>query len=174
MSGKDEKYWKILNSCITLEIELGHLKWKLSDLQRKSKVSRTLIYYYFGKNKLNIVREACLFFGPLLSGIDANLMEMYSKNDIANALHNNKKLLQNVPALIPFYFLHRDQKNEIGELIRSYELKGIQKRKKFYPHLSDTEARCLFALQMGLSLFPLIQTLKDFETGLAMISLKKV
>lgn len=171
MNTKDKKYWDILNSCIQLEITHGHLKWKISDLHRKSKVSRTLIYYYFGKIKKNIVLEACHYFGSILSGVDPELMDLYTKGEVAKALYLNKLALIKVPALIPFYFLYRDSKDEVGAIIRDYETKGIKKRKHFYPHLSESEARALFGLQMGLSLFDKILTQKEIEIGLNMIKL---
>ncbi len=173
MSSKDKKYWDILNSCINLEISRGHLKWKISDLHRKSKVSRALIYYDFGKNKNNIVIEACHYFGSFFSGTNDDLMNLYSKGEVSKALYLNKQALLKIPSLIPFYFMFKDSKDEIGEVIRGYEAKGIKKRRHFYPHLSETEARALFALQMGLSLFGKISTQKEIEVGLNMIKLTK-
>lgn len=172
-NSKDDKYWAILNSCIQLEISHGHLLWKLSDLHRKSKVSRTLIYYYFGKNKKNIVLEACHYFGRILSGTDEKLMKLYEQNNMTEAMFVNKEMLLKLPSLIPFYFLYRNSKNEIGEIIRDYELRGIKKRKHFFPKLNETELRVLFSLQMGLSLSSQVTTKKEIEIGLNMIKLSK-
>lgn len=171
MNTKDEKYWRILNSCIQLEMSHGHLKWKLSDLHRMSKVSRALIYYYFGKSKKNIVLEACHYFGSILSGVDPELMAFYENGQVAQALYKNKMMLIKVPALIPFYFLFREHEDEIGNIIRDYEAKGIKKRKLFYPHLNDVQIKALFALQMGLSLSNRIVNLREIEIGLSMIKL---
>ena len=52
---KDETYWKILDAVIALEIRRGHQKWTISELSRLSGITRTLIYYYFGKSKLEIL-----------------------------------------------------------------------------------------------------------------------
>lgn len=173
INNKDKKYWAILNSCIQLEISHGHLKWKISDLHRKSKVSRTLIYYYFGKNRKNILLEACHYFGSILSGLDPELMILYEKGQLAEAIYRNKQMLLKIPALIPFYFLFRDREGEIGDIIRDYESKGVKKRKHFFSHLTDQETKALFALQMGLSFSNLMVTKKDIEVGFSMLKISK-
>jgi Bacterial regulatory proteins, tetR family len=161
---KDEKYWKILNSCIRLELRHGHLKWTMAALHRESKVSRPLIYYYFGRSKKNIILEACHYFGVLLSGTDQLKMKLYDENQVAKALLESKELLIKSPDLVSFYFMHRHSKNEIGELIRSYERKGIKKREKFLKNEKD--AVVLFALHMGISLCSQIYDLEGIQSCL--------
>ncbi|TNF29269.1 MAG: TetR family transcriptional regulator, partial [Deltaproteobacteria bacterium] len=36
----------------------GHLEWRLSDIAKDADVTRSLIYYYFGKEKDLILEEA--------------------------------------------------------------------------------------------------------------------
>jgi hypothetical protein len=167
---KDRVYWTILNEAIYLEIRGGHLKWTYAELARRSHVSRSLIYYYFGKDKMNLLKEACVLFGELLAGTNKEKMQYWSEGDFVQGIREAKELFKVCPSIIPFYYLHRDKKNEIGELIRSMEKKGIKKRKKFFPHLDDAQARLLFALQFGISSFPGVKD-KDLELCEQMIAI---
>lgn len=153
-SNKDEVYKAVLNSAIELDIQLGHLKWTYSLLARKSKISRTLIYYYFGKLKINILKEATHLFGKELSGVEHERMKFWQEGQIDSGLIKTRELFKVYPYLIPFYFMYRSQKNEIGELIRSYEKEGHNKRKKFFPKLKDSELKSLYAFHLGLVVFP--------------------
>ena len=63
------------------ELIKGHLKWSLSDISKHSGVTRSLIYYYMGKEKEQILEEAIrfmleLFFNTNLEkgiGVDARM-----------------------------------------------------------------------------------------------------
>ena len=48
---KDETFWSVLYSAIELDFKRGHLRGTMSELSRMSNVTRSLIYYYFGKSK---------------------------------------------------------------------------------------------------------------------------
>ena len=169
---KDRVFWSILNEAIYLEIKGGHLKWTYAELARRSGVSRSLIYYYFGKAKINLLKEACVLFGELMAGTNKEKMQYWKEGDYVQGIIEAKALFEVCPSLIPFYYLNRDKQNEIGELIRKYEKKGISKRKKFFPHLSDGEARLLFALQFGISSFPGVRS-KDVELCDSFLSIPK-
>jgi hypothetical protein len=149
----------------------GHLKWTIAELSRKSKIPRTSIYYYLGKNKMQMLLEAIHFFGKFLAGLDNEQMQNYSNKEYAKAMFKSKQLLQKIPNLIPFYFIHRDGSNEIGEWIRYYEKEGINKRKLFFPQLSNAEALAIFYLQMGISLSSQIKTEKEISNALSFIKL---
>lgn len=168
LEGKDKTYWAILDSAILLDIQLGHLKWTYSQLSRKSKQTRSLIYYYFGKSKIGILQEACKLFGEFLSGTSELHLKFWEEKKYLEATLVTRNILEKSPSLLPFYFLYRGKENEIGELIREYERRGIQKRKKFLPNLTTAQARALFALQMGISTCPEMKT-KDIEEALKII-----
>lgn len=151
---KEEVYKAVLNSAVELDIQLGHLKWTYTLLAKKSGISRTLIYYYFGKEKINILKEACLLFGEELAGIGEERMTAWKEGRIDIGLNKTRSLFKDYPYLVPFYYLYRTQENEIGELIKRYENEGYKKRKKFFPEMSDQELRIMFSLHMGLATFP--------------------
>lgn len=150
---KEEVFKAVLNAAIELDIQMGHLKWNYTTLASKSKISRTLIYYYFGKSKINILKEACHLFGHELAGRNQERTKMWESNNITAGLMKTRQLFKEYPFLIPYYFLNRANGNEIGELIRSYESEGQKKRKEFFPHLSDSEIRIMYATHLGLTIF---------------------
>ncbi len=155
---KEDVYKAVLNAAIELDIQLGNLKWTYTLLSKKSKISRTLIYYYFGKEKINILKEACLLFGDEFSGKGQERMEAWESGNIDIGLNKTRSLVKDYPYLIAFYFLYRDKKNEIGDLIRKCESDGYQKRKHFFPELSDKELRIMFSFHLGLVAFPYLES----------------
>lgn len=166
---KEEIYKAVLNAAVELEIQLGHLKWTYSLLARRSKISRSLIYYYFGKSKINILKEATLLFGQELSGVVDDRMKFWAEGKIENGLLKTRELFKVYPYLVPFYFLYRSKDNEIGELIRKYENEGHKKRKKFFPNHSDSELKALYAFHLGLATFPGLKP-EDIQTACKIIN----
>ena len=166
---KEEVYKSVLNAAIELEIQLGHLKWTYTLLSKKSKVSRPLIYYYFGKEKINIVIEACNLFGQILAGTTKERMQAWEDGNIEDMLEQTRVLLSNYPYLTPYYFLYRNKDNEVGHLIRKYEQDGFTKRKKFFPKLNASEQRIMFAFHLGLVTFPHIEG-SDIKNACSFIS----
>jgi AcrR family transcriptional regulator len=171
MKNKDATWWSVLRAAIELDIKRDHLKWRMSDLSRASGVSRSLIYYYFGRDRSAILSEAIRLFGEPLSGIAKNHMDLWDRKAYAEALFKARQILERIPQIFIFYLLHRNAESEIGELIRQFEKKGIQKRKKFFPSLDDQGARALYSLQMGICIGPL-KTLEEMKRAVEMIKVK--
>jgi len=155
-ASKEEVYKAVLNAAIELDIQQGHLKWTYTILARRSKISRSLIYYYFGKEKINILKEACLLFGDEMAGNGEERMQAWKEGKISKGLIKSKELVKEYPYLLPFYFIYRTQENEIGELIRRFESEGEAKREQFFPNLSKQERRIMMSFHMGLVFFPFI------------------
>jgi AcrR family transcriptional regulator len=154
VSQKDENYWRILNSAVSLDIRHGHLKWTMTQLSRVSHVSRTLIYYYFGKSKQTILTEAISLFGAEFAGETPERINKWKGGELAETFLASRELLLRAPALIPFYFLNRSLKNEIGESIRSKEKAFRKKISQFFPDLTLGQREFLFAFFWGLVFAP--------------------
>ena len=151
---KEEIHKAVLNTALNLDIRYGHLKWNYTILSKESEVSRSLIYYYFGKDKINILKEACFLFGDELSGKGKERTQAWENGRVDIGLNKTRDLLKDYPSILPFYFFYRDQTNEIGEIIRSYEEENFKKRKKFFPHLSSSQIRIMFSLHLGIIASP--------------------
>jgi hypothetical protein len=144
-SKKDEKYWAVLNAAVSLDIRFGHQKWAMTQLSRQSKVSRTLIYYYFGKSKLGILREAVNLFGAEFAGETPERLAMWKEGRIAESILKSRALLGLIPPLIPFYLLNRELDNELGDAIRLKEKFFKTKLLSFFPHLTADQVNGFFA-----------------------------
>src|SRR5262249_15127056 len=59
----------ILEAMLLLENEKGHLRWKISDVARVAKVSRTLVYYYFGRTKQELLETGVELLGEEYFGL---------------------------------------------------------------------------------------------------------
>lgn len=151
---KEEVHCAVLNAAMDLDIQKGHLKWTYTELSKRSEISRTLIYYYFGKEKVNILKEACILFGDELAGKGEERTNAWKEQRIDIGLNKTRDLFKSYPSILPFYFLYRSQENEIGEIIREYEKEAFSKRKKFFPNLSESQIRVMFAYHLGLVSFP--------------------
>lgn len=70
---------KIIIAVFNLEVSKGHFKWSISHIARSCKISRTLVYYYFGNTKQKI----------LLNCLEALTRELYGLSEIR---HDFKKI----------------------------------------------------------------------------------
>ena len=67
---KEQKMLHMSACALSLEVNTGHLKWKVTELERKSGLSRSLIYRYFGSTKTIILRNALDIFVKNFYGIE--------------------------------------------------------------------------------------------------------
>ena len=152
MRSKDSKIRSLYYASIELDTIKGHLRWSMSALAKEAGVSRTLIYHYFDGDKEKILLEAITYVGQELAGITKNKLDYWDKSDFITGIIESRKIL--TPKVIAFYFTHRDKESEIGNIIRDFEKKGLEKRAKFFSAVKDEELRFLYSIQFGLSLCP--------------------
>ncbi|MCB0357357.1 MAG: helix-turn-helix transcriptional regulator, partial [Bdellovibrionales bacterium] len=98
----DENYWKILNAALELDVKKGHLKWTVSDLSRKSGITRSLIYYYFGRSKSSILNEAIKLIGHEVAGLTPEREEMWNLGDFIASMKQARRTIENAPYLSLF------------------------------------------------------------------------
>lgn len=143
-----EVHFKILNAVTKLEISKGHLKWKISDVAKEADVTRSLVYYYLGKDKEVILKEAIKY---MLESV-FNLFEdepVRVKYRIKIALEQIKQM----PYLMVLFVLNRRADNEIGEIIRHAEMELFQLLKKIYPQMSDDQVLQLYIMELGAAVY---------------------
>jgi AcrR family transcriptional regulator len=151
---KKDIYWQVLNAAISLDIKKGSLKWSMTDLAKNSKVSRTLIYYYFGKSKEGILLEAIDLFGQELSGSTPERMAAWKAGRIAETLLATRDLMNLSPSIRIFYHLNKEKDTDVGLRIRDFEKKLFKKIGAFFPQLKKADHEGLFALILGIALTP--------------------
>ncbi|OIQ20898.1 MAG: hypothetical protein BM556_02855 [Bacteriovorax sp. MedPE-SWde] len=139
-----EVHFRILNAVTKLEISKGHLKWKISDVAKEADVTRSLVYYYLGKDKEVILKEAVKF---MLDSV-FNLFEdepVRVKYRMKIALEQIKSM----PYLMVLFVLNRREDNEIGEIIRNGERELFGLLQKIYPQMTDKDILQLYLLELG-------------------------
>ena len=153
---KDETFWKVLNAAIELDYKKGHGKWTISDLARKSEITRSLIYYYFGKEKENIIEEAVKIIGEEMIGMSPERQALWKRGDLVESMLQARRIYEKCPALCPFALEHYNRPTEIGKTIRHLENEFCLKLKATFPHLDDGQIRSLYSVYWGLSFAPLV------------------
>ncbi|MCB0420014.1 MAG: TetR/AcrR family transcriptional regulator [Bdellovibrionales bacterium] len=152
---KDEAFWKILSAAMGLDISKGHLKWNMAELSRKAKVTRSLIYYYFGQSKMDILNEAVNMIGEELVGLNEERDEMWRKGELLESLKASREVLKKAPFIPCFYLTHRaDNNSSLGAALIQIEKRFVHKIRKFYPAVNETQAESLFAIYWGAAFSP--------------------
>ena len=154
LSAKDETYWNVLNAAIQLDFSRGHLRWTMSELSRVSKITRSLIYYYFGKSKEGLLAEAVKLIGEEFFGLNEGRLELWQQGRIADSVILTRHLLEKSPHMVAFYMVHRQADSEIGRSLRSLEVEYMKKLKRFFTKASEPSIEALFSLFLGLVFAP--------------------
>lgn len=142
---KDDIYFKICNSVLKLELSTGHLKWKLSEVARDADVTRSLIYYYFGKEKETILKEACRF---MLSFIFTE--EFMESDDPMQRFKDNILKIKKMPYLLAHFALAKNDESELGEEIRRAENEHFRRQLIKYPKNTIEDIHRVYAAQLGI------------------------
>lgn len=150
---KEEIYWSVLNAAILLDFKRGHMRWSMSELSRTSKVTRSLIYYYFGKSKESILLEGVKMIGEEFFGLNPARLDLWAKGKIAESVIETRRLLEKSPNMAAFYMVYREDESQFGKSIQALEREYKQKLKKFFKG-SDSSMESIFGLFMGLVIAP--------------------
>ncbi len=146
----------ILNLVLMSEVTKGHLKWKVADLSRKLNVSRSLIYYHFGKSK-DAILESCYdmiaqeFYGL---NLDKSPLRKLDENLIKNSLLKTQSIYLNNPAIVIFFHRWRIKPSEIQTKIIKIEDQFRKQLQAVFPELSPTDIKTLHTLMHGVVTAP--------------------
>jgi AcrR family transcriptional regulator len=151
---KEDIYWAVLDSVIRLDIQKGHLSWTISDLARASKITRPLIYYYFGNSKENIMKTAIEFLGEEYFGLSDARIKLWSEGKVVESVLLSRLLCQKAPYVHIFFMIRRNQNSFVGETLREYESRYRNKIRKFYPNVTNDSIDALAAVFFGLVAMP--------------------
>jgi AcrR family transcriptional regulator len=151
---KDEIFWKVLNCALELEFRKGHLKWTMTELSRKSQITRTLIYYYFGRSKMDILRAAVDIIGEEFIGMSQKRVDMWKKGELEEGLLETRQFYDRMPFLCAFHMNYRDRPNEIGEALIKIEKSFKRKLRQQAPNATPAQINTLFAVYYGIAFSP--------------------
>ena len=151
MEKKEEVFFDICNAVLKLEVQKGHLLWKISDVSRTSGVTRSLIYYYFGKEKEVILAEAWKFMLQLFFDNPVDGESRGIENRMSNILTYVKKM----PYLFILFYLERGKDTEFGREIAEAEERLFNKLRKEFPDFDENNIKKIYMLELGSIVFGL-------------------
>ena len=151
---KEDYIENIMEAVIELEMTKGHLKWRMSDLSRLSGVTRSLLYYYFGKNKKNIFKESVNFYIGKFLDFRVDRAEKIRKGEIVELISLARTRLRKNPYFLQFYAKHRLEETEVSALFQKAENQYFENLRETLPARWRSLARILWALVFGLAVQP--------------------
>jgi AcrR family transcriptional regulator len=144
----------IMEAVIELEMTKGHLKWRMADLSRLSGVTRSLLYYYFGKNTKSIFKEAVHYYIGQFLDFRIERAEKVRKGEIIELISVARKKLRKNPYFLQFYAKHRLEETDVSHLFQKAENHYFENLKETLPVRWRPLARILWALVFGLAIQP--------------------
>ena len=171
MRDRDSTFWRVLNAALELDFRKGHLKWTMSDLSRKSGITRSLIYYHFGRSKSSILRQAISVIGEEIVATNPERTAMWREGRWAETVKLSRDVVNQAPNLCNFYLTHRERPTEIGEEIRSLEEAYVRKLQRLFPEFEPAAIRAMFAFFFGIVFAPHVD---DEVVKVAIRALKKL
>lgn len=144
----------VLEAVIALEMTKGHLKWKMSDLSRKSGVTRTLLYYYFGKDRKSLFSQAVDYYVAVFLDFRLERAEKVRRGEIIELISIARSRLRKNPYFFQFYAKHRFEPTEVSPLLQSAEKKYFEHLKASLPPRWHHMTRVIWALVFGLAVQP--------------------
>lgn len=141
---KDEVYFAVCNTVLRMEIAKGHLKWTVSDISRFSGITRSLIYYYFDKDKEQILEESYKYM--------VNLFFSTNPSEAIGIRARMKKVLsdlQHMPYMFVHYFLEKNKDSKLGKIIKKGEEDLIDYLHRTNPEYSREDIFKIYLTELG-------------------------
>lgn len=153
---KDEIYWQVLNCALELEFKKGHLKWTMTELSRKSKITRSLIYYYFGRSKMDILQAAVSIIGEEFIGVGGKRIELWLSGEFEQSLTQARQMYDKMPYICAFYLNYRTKPNDIGFELAKMDKAFKRKLKQIAPKATPEQINTIFAVYFGIGYSPYV------------------
>lgn len=149
---KNETIQKLSEAIFELESSKGHLAWKVTDIVRKTKLSRSLIYRYLGSSKKDM----------LLSSLNNFVSDFYRFEPVGDNLTFPDMILEarlrvyNRPEAILFYQKWRARESWLQNEFILVEKKFQRQLKKDFPGLTAVQILSLHTVIHGLVTAPFL------------------
>jgi hypothetical protein len=154
---KEANTMSLVYSVIDFETSHGHLRWKISDLARRAKVSRALVYYHLGRTKIDILGKSVRIIGELYCGLSVERIELLKRGEVLECIRQSRKVLARSPASLVFYLNWRTrQGSPFQKVLIEFENRYQAKLLETFPNLSKTEATALQSFLHGLTTSPVL------------------
>ena len=159
---------RVLQAVIAAEVSKGHLKWKVSDIARFTKVTRPLIYYHFGKTKKDILSECLNVIAEDYYGLSEERSQSLTPTALLESLLRTRNMFLRNPSLVVFYQRSRMQDSQPGRQFIAIERRFQEKLKRSYPRLTDLQISAVHGLFHGVITAPFLNP-ASLECALALI-----
>lgn len=169
--GLDATRTKIIQTIFHLEVAKGHLKWSVSEISRKTKCSRSIIYYHFGRSKEAILSKVIQLMGEEFYGLTWERMEL-SKVDFLASAKITRDLYAQTPEFAVFYQVWRTKESKFKNFFLDFEKRYQKKLKSLFPSLSWIEIIELHSCLHGLITSPFLDE-KSFTEAFNSLMFKK-
>lgn len=126
MHRKYSQIVKLSMHVLRKDVLQGHLSWKVTELSRTAKVPRSRIYELLGRDKKSMLLNALKTTLEEIYGLSAERLEFNKTHSHMEAILLSRQFVVDMPELFVFYFRHRSREDEVGAMIREYELKYTQ------------------------------------------------
>ncbi|MEH0861483.1 MULTISPECIES: TetR/AcrR family transcriptional regulator [Halobacteriovorax] len=144
----EEVHFRILNAVTKLEVAKGHLNWKIAEVAKEADVTRSLIYYYLGKEKDVILKEAVKY---MISTV-FNLTQEHSVG-IRERIKIVRDQIIQMPYLLALYMINKGAGNDLSDIIAEAEVELFEILSKKHPNLDHREHLRIYFMQLGICLY---------------------
>ncbi len=147
---------QVLGLVISYEISKGHLKWKISDVSRRLKISRSLIYYHFGKTKADILDACYRMIAQEFYGLNHDFTKIldFDNRILETSLVRTRKIYLETPAIVTFFHRWRLEDSPARERIIDMEKTFQDKLQKALPWLKRDEILAVHSIIHGVGTSP--------------------
>jgi hypothetical protein len=153
----DIKVMELVRHVFVLESRCGHLKWKVSDLARQCKVSRPLVYYRLGRNKLEILNSCLEIIASEFYGLNPKRTELVKKGGLMESIKYTRSLFLTTPELTVFYIKWSAVDSPLRDKLKEIDERYQQKLKHLFPHLTKVQTVGVQAVLQGLITTPFVE-----------------
>ncbi|MES2856962.1 MAG: hypothetical protein V4692_13930, partial [Bdellovibrionota bacterium] len=101
------------------------MKWKVSEIARTCKVSKSLVYYHLGRNKLEILFSCMDIVGSEFYGLNSEREKMVRTGSLFDSLKYTRQMFEFCPSFTVFYTKWRLTDTDIGRKLAPLRDRGI-------------------------------------------------
>jgi AcrR family transcriptional regulator len=141
---------KIVDLIFRLEAQKGHLKWTVSQIALSAKVSRSLIYYHFGKTKIEILLNCLEMTGNEFYGLSPARRSL----SLVDSLELTFLLYKSNPSYAIFFHKWRNVPSPIQDKYLDFEKRYDKKLRDVFPKASSAQRLAIQAFFHGLVTAP--------------------
>jgi len=164
LSKKENTVLKLSTDVLKLEVSKGHLRWKVTELEAKTKISRSLIYKYLGSTKPEMLKNALHNFTNEFYGFREDGVSLPFHQRIG---HTRQYLIDNYEVIL-FYQKWRIRESWIQNEFRAVEKKFQSLLKETFPDLSAAEILAIHSFIHGLVSAPFLTTAQASDCALSL------